>query len=84
MTAFSEVSVGRGADVLVVGAGAAWLAAARDLSTAGLSVLVLEARDRVGGRVHTLREPQLPVPFELGAEFINFCQINLGRGSSLR
>ena len=59
------------AQVIVVGAGAAGLTAARDLAAGGLRVLVLEARGRVGGRVHTLREPASPVPVELGAEFIH-------------
>jgi monoamine oxidase len=38
-------------DVLVLGAGLAGLAAARDLAAAGADVLVLEGRDRPGGRV---------------------------------
>ena len=58
-------------DVLVIGAGAAGLAAAAELAAARLSVLVLEARDRVGGRIWTHHEPGLPVPVELGSEFIH-------------
>jgi len=59
------------ADVLVVGAGAAGLAAAAELARAGQTVLVLEARNRVGGRCLTQRLPGVPVPVELGAEFIH-------------
>ncbi len=58
-------------DVLILGAGAAGLAAARDLSHAGLRVTVIEARPRVGGRILTLHDPRSPVPIELGAEFIH-------------
>lgn len=58
-------------DVVVVGAGVAGLAAARDLAGAGLRVRVLEARGRTGGRVHTLHDGAHPLPVELGAEFID-------------
>ncbi len=58
-------------DVVVIGAGAAGLAAAAGLLAAGRSVLLLEARDRVGGRIWTRREAGLAVPIELGAEFIH-------------
>ncbi len=58
-------------DAVVIGAGFAGLAAARELGSAGRRVLVLEARDRVGGRVRTLDGPDLPVPFELGGEFVH-------------
>src|SRR5436309_5141608 len=59
------------ARVIVVGAGASGLAAARELCAAGLGVLVLEARGRAGGRVHTLHDPASPLPVELGAEFVH-------------
>jgi monoamine oxidase len=58
-------------DVVVIGAGAAGLLAGGELARAGASVLLLEARDRVGGRIWTRREPGLAVPVELGAEFIH-------------
>jgi len=58
-------------DVLIIGAGAAGLAAAAELARAGKSALVLEARDRIGGRIWSLDVPGLPVPVELGAEFIH-------------
>jgi monoamine oxidase len=57
-------------DVVVIGAGVAGLAAARALRAAGRDVVVLEARERIGGRIHTHHEPQGP-PIELGAEFIH-------------
>lgn len=55
----------------MIGAGAAGLAAAAELAQAGRSVLVVEARDRVGGRCDTRRLPGLAIPVELGAEFIH-------------
>ncbi|HEY7210821.1 MAG TPA: NAD(P)/FAD-dependent oxidoreductase [Bryobacteraceae bacterium] len=58
-------------DVVVVGAGAAGLAALGELANTGRRVLCIEARDRIGGRIFTLRDPLSPVPIELGAEFIH-------------
>ena len=60
---------GRSKRILVVGAGMAGLTAARLLAEAGRQVLVLEARDRVGGRIRTLRDRGEVL--ELGAEFIH-------------
>lgn len=58
-------------DVIVLGAGASGLAAAERLLRAGLRVTVLEARDRLCGRVATLHDEVSGVPLELGAEFVH-------------
>jgi monoamine oxidase len=58
-------------DVVIIGAGVSGLAAASELRDTHRSVLVLEARDRVGGRVWTRHEPDSSAPIELGAEFIH-------------
>ena len=57
--------------VLVVGAGLSGLVAATEMQSAGHEVVVLEARDRVGGRVFTLREGLVDGQFaDVGAEII--------------
>jgi monoamine oxidase len=58
-------------DVVVIGAGAAGLAAAHRLTAFGRRALVLEARGRIGGRIDTRREPGWPAPVEAGAEFVH-------------
>ena len=58
-------------DTVIVGAGAAGLVAAAELGRRQDAVCVLEARDRLGGRIFTRREPRVAVPIELGAEFIH-------------
>jgi monoamine oxidase len=58
-------------DVIVIGAGVAGLAAARALVEHGVDVAVLEARERIGGRVLTVRDAGVPDPIELGAEFVH-------------
>jgi monoamine oxidase len=45
--------------------------AARWLQAAGVRVIVLEARDRIGGRILTVRDRHSPLPIELGAEFVH-------------
>ncbi|MGC1225199.1 MAG: NAD(P)/FAD-dependent oxidoreductase, partial [Candidatus Sulfotelmatobacter sp.] len=58
-------------DVIVIGAGAAGLTAALELARQGLSVTVLEARNRIGGRMFTVHDEKCNSPVELGAEFIH-------------
>ena len=58
-------------DVVIIGAGAAGLSAALELARAGVRVEIIEARDRVGGRMFTLYHPALNHSVELGAEFIH-------------
>lgn len=58
-------------DVIVVGAGAAGLTAARELKRRGYKIEVLEASDRIGGRIRTKYQSAAGVPIELGAEFVH-------------
>jgi monoamine oxidase len=59
------------ADVIILGAGAAGLSAAGALAQSGLEVTVIEARDRLGGRIFTRHLPSGGLPVELGAEFVH-------------
>jgi monoamine oxidase len=61
-------------DVAIVGAGAAGLAAAREIARAGKTFVVLEARDRIGGRAFTDRS--LGAHFDAGAHYIHFADRN--------
>jgi monoamine oxidase len=58
-------------DVIVIGAGASGLTAAAKLATVGYNVAILEARDRMGGRMFTVHDSKCGAPVELGAEFIH-------------
>ncbi|GLH81831.1 hypothetical protein SSBR45G_67400 [Bradyrhizobium sp. SSBR45G] len=57
--------------IIIVGAGAAGLMAARELASAGRKVTLLEARDRCGGRIHPLAESVFGYRADAGAEFIH-------------
>jgi monoamine oxidase len=62
-------------DVAIIGAGAAGLGAARALENSGLSILVLEARDRVGGRGHTIMATPA-ITFDLGCGWLHSADRN--------
>ncbi|MDN5000378.1 flavin monoamine oxidase family protein [Bradyrhizobium sp. GCM10027634] len=57
--------------IVIVGAGAAGLMAARELARAGKRVTILEARDRCGGRIHPLPASEFGYPADGGAEFVH-------------
>ena len=58
-------------NIIVIGAGAAGLMAARELGRAGKRVTILEARERCGGRIHPLPSAEFGYPAEGGAEFVH-------------
>lgn len=58
-------------DTVIIGGGVAGLAAARQLASPDRDVMIVEARDRLGGRIHTIRPPGWAIPLEAGAEFIH-------------
>src|SRR3954468_1305341 len=58
-------------DIIVIGAGASGLMAAWELAQTGKKVIVVEARNRIGGRIYTINDNRFDKPVELGAEFIH-------------
>lgn len=58
-------------DILIIGAGASGLAAAYELSLVNKKLVVLEAQNRVGGRIHSINDARFAQTIEAGAEFIH-------------
>lgn len=58
-------------DIIIIGAGAAGLMAAKELSLSGKKIAVLEARDRTGGRIDTIAASGFAQPVDRGAEFVH-------------
>lgn len=58
-------------DVVIIGAGAAGMMAALEIALTGKSVAIIEAKNRTGGRMHTINNPAFEKPVELGAEFVH-------------
>lgn len=69
-------------DVVIIGAGAAGLAAAAECARLGRSYVVVEARDRLGGRVYT--DSSLGAPFDAGALFLHWGERNPWREEATR
>ncbi|MTI09692.1 flavin monoamine oxidase family protein [Curvivirga aplysinae] len=68
-------SIAQDVDVVIVGAGAAGISAAKELQKQGLTFVVLEAANRIGGRVHT-DTSIFGVPFDMGAHWLHFREEN--------
>lgn len=81
--ALVRAAVPTDADVVVIGAGVAGLAAAGTLSHAGRRVVTLEARGRIGGRAFT-DAATLGVPFDRGAHWLHNADVNPFRADALR
>ena len=58
-------------DVLIAGAGAAGMMAALTIALTGRTVAIVEAKNRTGGRMHTINNAAFEKPVELGAEFVH-------------
>ncbi|HUM48208.1 MAG TPA: NAD(P)/FAD-dependent oxidoreductase [Chitinophagales bacterium] len=58
-------------EIIIIGAGASGMMAARELVKAGYKVVILEGRNRIGGRIQTLVNNEFSTPVEAGAEFIH-------------
>jgi monoamine oxidase len=59
--------------IVVIGAGISGITAARELKALGYDVSIVEARDRIGGRIHTIVTPELKdgCGIDIGAAFIH-------------
>ncbi|WP_425992398.1 flavin monoamine oxidase family protein [Brevundimonas sp. TWP2-3-2] len=69
------ISLPSSIDVAVIGAGSAGLSAARRLARSGVAVVVLEARDRIGGRAFTATHEGMPV--DLGCGWLHSADVNV-------
>lgn len=76
LAALPRIGQAEAGPVAIVGAGAAGLAAAEVLRRANHPFLILEARDRIGGRAHTDRSLGADCPFDAGAQYIHWAERN--------